>query len=259
MKTAITSLCGLGIFLVSGLALAQQPYGGGWSGSYTPTAPPPRSSGLDNIGEEGQITFGVDRVMGLAFDRVTVDYPAPIGEVTSKSTSFSLFGNPGASTSVGTAGSMMIPRLSLDFFVVESVSVGGSLLYFTRSGETETDAGTADDPSTSTFAIAPRVGYAMAFDETFSIWPRAGITWFSSKSEDNATGGSTTYTHSGLDLTLEVPVGISPIENFAILVGPYVDFGLSGTVKQEPPTGTSQEADAKATSYGLAVGILGYY
>jgi len=53
-------------------------------------------------------------------------------------------------------------------------------------------------------------------------------------------------------------LGISPISNFAILVGPYLDLGLSGTAKQEVGS-TSQEADLKATSYGLAVSILGYY
>lgn len=253
MKKAITSLCGLGIFLVSGLAAAQQQYGGGYSGSYSP-APMPRPSGVDNIGEEAQITFGVDRVMGVAFDRAVIS--ATGGDVTNKATNVALFGNPGGASE---APSLMIPRLSLDYFVVESVSVGGSLLYFSQSTEQETPAGSGDGPTTTTFAIAPRVGYAMAFDETFSIWPRAGITYFSSKSEQETTAGTNTTTFSGLDLTVEVPLGISPIENFAILVGPYVDFGLSGTAKNEPPTGSGTEEDVKVTSYGLTVGILGYY
>lgn len=257
MKTAITSLLGLGIFLASGIAAAQQPYGGGWSGSYQPTAPPSRSSSVDNIGEEGQLTFGVDRVMGLSFDRTT-DTPDSGGDIIFKSTSISLFGNPGGG---GAAPTLMIPRLALDFFVTEGISVGGSLIYFSRTGETETDAGTADGDTTTTFGIAPRVGYAMAFDETFSFWPRGGITYFTSKTETPGTGGggSTTNTVNGLDLTIEAMVGISPIEHFAILAGPYLDLGLSGKAKTEPPTGPSSEVDAKTTSYGLSVSILGYY
>ncbi len=254
MKTAITSLCGLGIFLVSGLAAAQQQYGGGYQGSYSP-APMPRSSGLDNIGEEQQITFGVDRVMGIAFDRLkyTDDSGSTDVDITQKSTTVALFGNNG--------GTMMMPRLALDFFVVESVSVGGSLVYISRTTEQENDpGGSADGPTTTTFAIAPRVGYAMAFDETFSLWPRAGITYFSSKEETPGTAGSgsTTTTTSGLDLTVEVPLGISPIENFAILVGPYLDYGLSGSQKTETSAGDT-EYDGTLTSYGLTVGILGYY
>ena len=251
MKTKLTSLCGLGLFLVSGLASAQ--YG------YTPGPPPVRSAGLDNIGEESQITFGVDRVMGVAFDRATLS-PDKGGDQTYKATNVALFGNPGGGGL--NAPGMMIPRLALDFFVVESVSVGGSLMYFTSSSETETDAGSSDGPTNSTFVISPRVGYAVAFDETFSLWPRAGITYLSSKSEvttGGTTGGTSTTTFSGMALTVEAMVGISPIEHFAILAGPYVDYGLSGTVKNEPATGPSTETDAKVTSYGLTVGILGYY
>lgn len=257
MKTKLTSLCGLGLFLVSGLASAQ--YGGGYQGSYTPGPPPVRSAGLDNIGEESQITFGVDRVMGVAFDRATLS-PDKGGDQTYKATNVALFGNPGGGGL--NAPGMMIPRLALDFFVVESVSVGGSLMYFTSSSETETDAGSSDGPTNSTFVISPRVGYAVAFDETFSLWPRAGITYLSSKSEvttGGSTGGTSTTTFSGMALTVEAMVGISPIEHFAILAGPYVDYGLSGTVKNEPPSGPSTETDAKVTSYGLTVGILGYY
>ncbi len=254
MKTKLTSLCGLGLFLVSGLASAQ--YGGGYQGSYTPGPPPARSSRLDNIGEEAQLTFGVDRVMGISMDQATLS-PDQGGDIKYKATNVALFGNPGGGGDGGP--SLMIPRLALDYFVIESVSIGGSLLYFSQSTELENDAGSTDGPKTTTFAIAPRVGYAMAFDETFSIWPRAGITYFNSKTESDSGTGTDTDTFSGMALTVEAMVGISPIENFAILVGPYVDYGLSGTVKNEPPTGPSTETDAKLTSYGLSVSILGYY
>lgn len=254
MNTKLTSLCALGLVLVSGVASAQ--YGGGYQGSYTPGPPPVRSAGLDNIGEEAQLTFGVDRVMGVSMDQATVS-PDQGGDIKYKATNVALFGNPGGGSSGGP--SLMIPRLALDYFVIESLSIGGSLTYFSQSTEQETDAGSSDGPKTTTFAIAPRVGYAMAFDETFSIWPRGGITYVSSKTESDSGTGTSTNSFSGMALTVEAMLGISPIENFAILVGPYVDYGLSGTVKDEPPTGPSDEADAKLTSYGLTVGILGYY
>jgi len=261
MKKVLTALVGTGIFLVSGIAAAQ--YNQGWSGTYQPTAPPVRSSGLDNLGEEAQITFGVDRVMGLAFDRskIEINQAGTTATQTSKDTTVALFGMTG-SESTG-----LVPRLALDYFVVESISVGGSFVYVSRSGSTDSEAGGAsvstDNPTITTLEFAPRVGYAMAFDETFSFWPRAGITYFSQKTETpdpTGTGaGSTTDTASGLDLTIEGMVGISPFSHFAMLVGPYVDFGLSGTYKSEPPSGSAQEADLTATSYGLAVSILGYY
>lgn len=258
MKKVLTALLGTGLFLVSGAAAAQYGGGSGWSGTYQPTAPPVRSSGLDNLGEEAQLTFGVDRVMGVAFNRTKVE-PEGGGEIIVKSTNVYLFGNPGGSASDATTGAsapnLFVPRLALDYFVMESLSVGGSFLYASSSGEIDTDAGSADLADTTTLGFAPRVGYCMAFDETFSIWPRLGITYFSSKTESDAA----TTTVSGLDLTLEGMVGISPFSNFAMLVGPYVDFGLSGTAENDPDTGPSTEADAKTTSYGLSVSILGYY
>jgi hypothetical protein len=170
-------------------------------------------------------------------------------ESTTKSTNVALFGSPASSLT-------NIPRLALDFFVVESFSVGGSLMYLSRSSEVETDDETTDLGTDTLWMIHPRVGFAYAIDETFSIWPRLGITYVSSTSESDNGDKTTT---SGLELTGDVMFGISPFSHFAILVGPFLDLGLSGKTKFEPNAGDSQEADTTLTSFGLAVSIVGYY
>jgi hypothetical protein len=247
MKKAAALLLGTGLSLVSGAALAQAQ----WGGTYQPAMPPPRSSSVDNIGEEMQFVFGVDRVMGVSWDRLTIT-PDSGGDIIQKATTVALFGNGGQGTN--------LPRLALDYFVIEGVSLGGSFVYINQSTEIETDAGSADGPTESTLLIHPRVGYAYAFDETFAIWPRLGITWFSSDTEtpDPTGGPTTTTTTSGLDLTGEIMLGISPIENFAFLVGPYLDLGLSGTQETDDGTNTTEQ-DATLTGFGLAVSVLGYY
>lgn len=253
MKKLLTALVGTGLFLFSGAAAAQ--YGGGWSGTYQPTAPPARSSSLDNLGEEAQLTFGVDRVMGIAWNKTTVT-PDAGDDIELKSTNIYLFGNPG---STGEGANLMVPRLGLDYFVMESISVGGSFIYASSTATSPGAGGGDDETKTTTIGFMPRVGYCMAFDETFSIWPRAGITYFSSKTEFTPDGGDTDEaTGSGLDLSLEAMVGISPFSNFAMLVGPYLDLGLSGSYETNA-SGTAEELDAKTTSYGLSVSILGYY
>ena len=68
MKNTLTALVGTGILLTSSAALAQQQGGMGWQGSYT-GGPPPVSASSDNIGEEAQIVFSVDRMMDVAYDR----------------------------------------------------------------------------------------------------------------------------------------------------------------------------------------------
>lgn len=245
MKKAVALLLGTGLSLISGAALAQAT----WSGGYQGAPPPARSSGIDNIGEEWQFVFGVDRVMGVSWDRLKLE-PDGGGEIIQKTTSVSLFGSsPGVTTN--------IPRLAVDFFVVESISIGGSLFFISKSGETETEAGSSDDPSVTIWGIHPRVGYAYAFDETFSLWPRLGITYMSASSETEDGDESSL---SAFDLTGEVLLGISPMSNFAILLGPYLDLGLSGTQETPSPTGGDPiESDATLTSYGLTVSIVGYY
>lgn len=246
MKKAALLLLGTGLSLLSSEALAQAQ----WQGSYSPSMPT-RSSSIDNLGEEMQFVFGVDRVMGVSWDRATIS-PDVGGEITQKATTVALFG----SAAGGDVPTTNIPRLALDFFVTEGISIGGSFIFISKSGESETDAGSSDLDSNTTWAIHPRVGYAYPFDETLSIWPRAGITYFSSSTE-LAAGGEANA--SGFDLTGEVMLGISPMSHFAILVGPYLDLGLSGTVENVPATGPSTESDATLTSFGLAVSVVGYY
>ena len=73
------------------------------------------------------------------------------------------------------------PRLSFDYFIVDGVSVGGSLGYASGSDDTEDFADQETPVSTpsdySSFIFAPRGGYAFMFSETVGIWPRGGLTY----------------------------------------------------------------------------------
>jgi hypothetical protein len=268
MRKAITALLGSSILFTSGAALAQYQTGGqyqtGTGGTYQP-AYTPAASGTDNIGgREMQFVFGVDRVMGVFANSLKAE-PDGGGSSTTTSTDIALFGN------VASLSSM--PRLALDFFPIEGLSLGGSLVYWRSSGETELESAagasvTSDSPTVSLFLIHPRVGWSFVIDETFAVWPRAGIIYgnrsIESTETDPTTGASqdTTISFSTLALSLDVPVVISPIENFAILIGPFVDFGVSGStsVETDPaPAADPPDTDTKLTTFGLSVGIAGYY
>jgi opacity protein-like surface antigen len=265
MRKAITALLGSSILFTSGAALAQYQTGGqyqtGAGGTYQPGYT--RPSTTDNIGgTDAQFVFGVERVTGVFWNRLQLE-DDNVTE-TSTGTDIALFGNgvlPNPHT---------MPRLGLDYFVIEGFSLGGSLVYWRTSGETENEtaaaSNTSDDPTISQFLIHPRVGYSFVIDETFAVWPRAGITYGNVKIENtqpNPTGTGTvdtTESTSTLALSLDVPVVISPIENFAILIGPFVDFGVSGTqTRESDPGGSAPDRDAKLTSIGLSMGIAGYY
>lgn len=247
MKTALSMLVLGATLATSGSALAQAQ--GQWGGTYQPTMPR-RSSSIDNLGEEMQFVFGVDGVMGLDIVRDKTEISAGGQTVTSteKTTAFNLFGG----------GASGLPRLALDYFVTEGVSVGGSFIFMTQSGEVENDPGTNQDlGSIQTLLVHPRVGYAMPFDETFSIWPRAGIFYLSQTIKPDQGDD---ISSSAFDITLEALLGISPFSHFAILVGPYLDIGVSGSRDVPSTTGTGTEsADRTLTMYGLTTSIVGYY
>jgi len=116
--------------------------------------------------------------------------------------------------------------------------------------------------------ISPRIGYSIVVDETIAVWPRAGITYANLSIEqtqtDPTSGAEATATTSisNLALSLDVPLVISPIENFALLIGPFVDFGVSGTRSQEldpSPAVSAPDEDSKLTTIGLSFGVAGYY
>jgi len=104
----------------------------------------------------------------------------------------------------------------------------------------------------------------MAFDETFSFWPRVGVSYYNRKVTTPEQKQGTTTTPepstkwSGFDITAEANLGISPFSNFAFLVGPFLEFPLSGTRTDDNGT-KSTDTDSKLTSFGLSASVVGYF
>lgn len=257
MRTAIGALAALGVISLSTAAFAQG-YSAGYRGGYA--LPAQSEKPADNIGNQGQFVIGAERITALSFDTLTTNYPAsplgtPGGTSTQKTTGIALLGN---SVGMGGATQSSMPRLGFDYFVIDGLSLGMAVTYAHLSGKTEyTGQPTIDHGSQDVFLFAPRVGYALQFGDTFSLWPRAGITYTNGNISTPASSGNpstSTSTHY-VDLTLEPLVGISPFSHFVILGGPYFDIGLGGASKQ---SGSSPSVGKKATSLGVTFGIAAY-
>jgi hypothetical protein len=132
-----------------------------------------------------------------------------------------------------------VPRLSFDYLVIDHLSVGGSLGYFSINGD-------GDDDDSSGFLLNPRVGYAYAFGRVVGIWPRGGFTYHS--------GEVGPADESGFALSLECPFTFSPTSHFAFHVGPTFDIDMFG----ERDTGPA-DVDWKYRTFGLNAGILGWF
>ena len=171
-----------------------------------------------------------------------------------------------------------VPRLAIDAFVTDGLSVGGSLVYLRRTGEEESkisgggqsSSNSEDLDTDSLFLIAPRIGFALPIGEGAWFWPRGGLTYtrISTESEhEDGNGDSYTVTDTVgfMDMTLEANVVLSPIDQFGFLLGAFYDVPLGGSSdtdydpsSYEPDT-NSPDPDVKISAYGLQAGIVGWF
>jgi len=249
---------------------------------------------IENIGQTGQIVFGVERVTGVFVDELTVVNEVeeivrdtngdpvfdPItGEIvtrmvrrdeTSSNTTVALFGVSGSGPFSLNTSPASAPRLALDFFPVKGFSIGGSFVYLTRSGEFETEGSTTRplEVTTSTLILYPRLGYAAAFNETVGLWPRAGIAYerdtLTIEQEQMLVGPDPVTikeerSMSFTNLVLELLLFVSPMKHFALVGGPYAEIGLAGTYTEEitvqGPPGLEVPPDVDQDANMMSFGI----
>jgi len=131
----------------------------------------------------------------------------------------------------GSGGSTttLILRPAVDWFVIDSLSIGGFLgLEYTAP----------PGGSTTAISIGPRVGYNLRISELFSVWPKVGLSFASTTEKRDATTlpdgtrvDPTDTSSTSLQLNLFVPVLIHPAAHFFIGLGPAADLDLSGDNK----------------------------
>jgi hypothetical protein len=142
------------------------------------------------FGERAKVSFAADRLMGIYIFR---------GE--GHDTTFGLGGPPAFHP-------YMLPRLGIDVFVIDHLSIGGSFWWYAH-----------DD--NSNFLLSPRVGYAIDFSHSFGFWPRGGLTFRNNDAGPNNNNDE-------VALTLEALFYGSPADHFAFTFGPVFDIGLAG-------------------------------
>jgi hypothetical protein len=106
---------------------------------------------------------------------------------------------------------------SADYFIMAHVSVGGLVGYTHASGGAGTGTNSAGSDA---FRIGARAGYALAFNDRFGLWPRAGLAFDVSSANHN--------TSTSTAILVFVPVLFHPATHFFVGLGPSADIGLSG-------------------------------
>jgi hypothetical protein len=116
------------------------------------------------------------------------------------------------------SSTLLVLRPSVDYFVVNYLSVGGFLgvQYASTPGGSSTQV-----------SVGPRVGYNIPLSALFSFWPKLGFSFASTSQEedDNVSPDGEVILGSdesstSLQLNIFAPVMFHPVEHFFLGLGP---------------------------------------
>jgi hypothetical protein len=176
------------------------------------------AAAAQELGNQGDLSFAGERLTGLYYQDVASADGVVLG----------LAAPPMGGGWSGGAWPHAMPRVGIDYFVINRLSIGGSLGLFTLDSEFR---GGNDFVG---FMLAPRVGYTITFGSGFGFWPRGGLTIF------NFDG------YDGLLLSGEGAFYAIVGERWGFQFGPNFDITIAG----DRP---------KALSIGLVTaGVFGY-
>jgi hypothetical protein len=218
-----------GMVSVAGVAAAQYP-----PAAYPPApgyAPPGYAPPRPHFGNAGILAFSND--MSFTFGGQTTSIPNNTGDSPSQ---WELAAKP-----------------SVDYFVIQGLSVGGFLEYRHASSSVPnsltTGGGTGSTTSTSdTFGIGARLGYNIPIADAFSIWPLLGLG-FTTTSSTGDVG------NNAFGVSIFAPFLWHPVSHFFMGIGPYLSTDLAA---QSSANGQSTSG-SKVTTYGLQFTIGGWF
>jgi hypothetical protein len=145
------------------------------------------------------------------------------------------------------SGSTILLQPAADYFVIDSLSVGGQILF---ELDTPAEGPGQTVTQTTTFGLAPRVGYNIPLTDNISFWPDVFVGFRTSSYSNNGGSGS------GFTIGAFAPLLFHPVPHFFIGLGPNVSTQLSNSYS--PPNGPGQDLP-KLTQYGVMSTLGGWF
>lgn len=202
------------------------------------------TSASAEIGARHGFVLSADRMAGFAYYVNSYD-TSP--DTKDKGTSFTLLwpyaGNASSTPVPGT-----IPRISADGFVIKSLSLGGSIGYYSVAGEAKAGDYSSDMPTLSGFAFAPRVGWVFDLPKGWSFWLRGGPSFFFGSASRENFSRDLWFMQFDVDCMFNVHFS----ESFGMNMGPTISIPITGSLD----VGRGK-VDATSFSTGITFGLFG--
>ncbi|WP_437814927.1 hypothetical protein [Sorangium sp. So ce1078] len=119
---------------------------------------------------------------------------------------------------------------SVDVFVIDSVSIGGTIgLSYTSQEAHLPDAGgtaTSIDRDSFTLSVVPRVGYAVALSEPLTLWPRVGFGYSGTRADPIGSAGESSIMNAWIGV-VDVGLVYRPSEHIYLHMAPELVMRLS--------------------------------
>jgi hypothetical protein len=174
----------------------------------------------ETFGKQMDVAFSADRLFGITFSR-QVDRdrcgPGRRDDCVNDWTGIGIgWRGRGAPTPFD------VPRFAFDIFVIDSLSLGGSVSYVQYNDEDHN----GDEVDYTDFLFSPRVGYVIMFTDKFGFWPRGGLTYHSGSVDPD--GPRNEQSEHGWAFTAEAMFVWTPVEHFGFGFGPTLDIDFAG-------------------------------
>jgi hypothetical protein len=198
---------------------------GGGAAASASTDALPESKGA--FGKSGQIAISQD--LELKFESRTSKSPDP---------------PDGTGEDVKTTTITIGP--ALDYFVADSISIGGKIQYSNIS---------SDGGDGSLIGIGPRVGYNLGLTDNISLWPKLSFVYAMTSAEADSPGAEE-IKGTKMTVGVDAPILFHPAPHFFIGLGPYFELDLSSKAK----VGDGDSVDGpKDTAFGVRTVVGGWF
>ncbi len=232
-----------------------------------------------DFGEKGAFVFSADRLVPLlSYERLSLDdLQTPNQTNTTTQTAISILWGSATPSNLSTNASpslfFTVPRVGFDYTFAPNWTIGGDgVIFFTLGGSSDSEnrpaggastTGSLSGPSTTLFGIAPRAGYIFEFNDVWSLWLRAGASFYTTSTKLTLANNNTTTSGANqLALDLDPQFVIAPVKHFAFTAGLTVDVPITGRHWQDVTLAnntTTVSASSSMLFIGATAGLLGWF